>query len=799
MTLISALFFLLALITFLFMSEGILFIRKTKKTNVHSVGSLRIYFRIIFFTSLAILMAGCWSSIWLGRIADEDMREELRAKATDIAATINVDMLKKLSFTAGDQDIPEYRRLNDQFAAMVEYPDMGFRNVYTLALKPEGFLYGPNAYTEGFRGAVPPGTIYENSPHELKGVFENIRSQTAGPYTGEYGTFLSAASPVFDPVTGRVIFALGIDIKDSIRRSAVFQRQLPSFVCTVLLLAVLLTGGILVLRRAMLPAEKRWRLRYLEAYIILIMGLITTIFSARMAYELEVSHRQKIFVSLSRVITANVREDLRNIHTRLHMLAVFFQASEHVTRQEYADFTASLASEGLAYSWNWIPAVSHTEVKEFEAAARKEGIKNFFIYQRDGAGKKIPVSGREIYYPAFYCEPETSTRGEITGYDFGSDLVRRDAINTAVRTGLCTATDPVVFYYQGSRGIHVFNSVSTGGHRGVVQAMLEIGPFIMQALNRTGVGEIPVSAEIFQIEKGVSTKILFAAALGEQAEVNGRKKWAPPFSVVIPVFAFGKVYLAVLYPGRDYISSYPLKDGWIAFIAGFFLTVIAASLVAIFSTRHTFMEREVRIQTEKLRYEISVREEIEEELKRNRRQLEEAMDIAQLVNWEFDVATGVFTFDDRFYALYATTAEREGGSKMPAEVYAREFLHPEDISLVAGEVKKAIETADPDYLSQADHRIIRRDGEIRTISVRIGVVKDSSGKTVKTHGANQDITERIKAQEEKEKQLDELKRWHNVTLGREMRIIELKREINGLLAKMGKPRRYENMDAEEKG
>jgi len=257
MTLISALFLLLALITFLFMSEEFLFIRKTQKANVFFGSSLRIYLRINFFTSIVILAAGYWSSIWLGRMADADMRDELRAKATDIASTINADMLKKLSFAAGEETTPEYRQINDQFAAIVEYPDIGLRNVYTLALKPEGLVYGPNAYMRGFKGAVPSGTIYENPPHELKDVFEKIRAQAVGPYASKYGMFLSAASPVFDPVTGGVMLALGIDIEDSMWRSAVFRRQLPLFICTLLLIAVLLTGGILISRRGRFQAERQ--------------------------------------------------------------------------------------------------------------------------------------------------------------------------------------------------------------------------------------------------------------------------------------------------------------------------------------------------------------------------------------------------------------------------------------------------------------------------------------------------------------------------------------------------------------
>jgi len=45
-------------------------------------------------------------------------------------------------------------------------------------------------------------------------------------------------------------------------------------------------------------------------------------------------------------------------------------------------------------------------------------------------------------------------------------------------------------------------------------------------------------------------------------------------------------------------------------------------------------------------------------------------------------------------------------------------------------------------------------------------------------------------------QLDELRRWHEATLGREMRTLELKHEVNELLAQAGQPPRYPSAEAE---
>ena len=118
------------------------------------------------------------------------------------------------------------------------------------------------------------------------------------------------------------------------------------------------------------------------------------------------------------------------------------------------------------------------------------------------------------------------------------------------------------------------------------------------------------------------------------------------------------------------------------------------------------------------------------------------MDLARLVTWEFDVRSQVFTFNDPFYTLYGTTAGQEGGYRMPAEVYTREFVHPDDAPRVSEEIRNTVENRVAGSLVQLEHRIIRRDGEIRTILVRISPQYDENGTVVRTYGANQDITER---------------------------------------------------------
>ena len=123
------------------------------------------------------------------------------------------------------------------------------------------------------------------------------------------------------------------------------------------------------------------------------------------------------------------------------------------------------------------------------------------------------------------------------------------------------------------------------------------------------------------------------------------------------------------------------------------------------------------------------------------------MKIARLGYWEYDVATDLFTFDDHFYAIFRTTAADVGGYTMSPKEYAQRFLYPEDAALVAEENKKAFTTTDPNFSQYLEHRIRYADGEIGHIAVRYFIVKDDRGRTIKTYGANQDITERKRAED----------------------------------------------------
>jgi PAS domain S-box-containing protein len=145
--------------------------------------------------------------------------------------------------------------------------------------------------------------------------------------------------------------------------------------------------------------------------------------------------------------------------------------------------------------------------------------------------------------------------------------------------------------------------------------------------------------------------------------------------------------------------------------------------------------------------DIDKEKTIAEQLKDSEAQLLEAQAIAHLGNWSWDIKTNQISWSDELYRIFEIEKEKE---TLTLEKYSA-MLHPEDRDFVLKTIQEAIATASSYNFY---HKLLLKNGEIKTIHSRGEVLQNNAGEAYKLFGTAQDVTEQFSIQQElKEKQI----------------------------------------------
>lgn len=133
--------------------------------------------------------------------------------------------------------------------------------------------------------------------------------------------------------------------------------------------------------------------------------------------------------------------------------------------------------------------------------------------------------------------------------------------------------------------------------------------------------------------------------------------------------------------------------------------------------------------------DFTERKQVEQALQLSESRLEEAQRLANLGSWTWDVATRTLNWSDELCRIYGVWP----GCHSPTYEDSMDRIHPEDRAAVEALVARAMREHKP---ISHETRIIRPDGEVRTIFDQSEVLLDDQGRVTGMAGACLDITDR---------------------------------------------------------
>ncbi|WP_226889154.1 PAS domain S-box protein [Nostoc sp. MG11] len=144
--------------------------------------------------------------------------------------------------------------------------------------------------------------------------------------------------------------------------------------------------------------------------------------------------------------------------------------------------------------------------------------------------------------------------------------------------------------------------------------------------------------------------------------------------------------------------------------------------------------------------EITNRKQTQEDLREAHVQLESALLAGAVYTWRWNLLEDRITIDAAFAHLFGLDPE-SAAKGLPIEMFLR-AMHEEDRPRVLVAINQAIATGE-EYL--AEYRVYTATGEERWVTARGHVEYDTAGKPVAFPGALADITERRKAEEDRDR------------------------------------------------
>lgn len=175
---------------------------------------------------------------------DGVLKKSMASRSGAIAGAMDIEDISQLTGTSDDLESPVYAHVKEKLSRVAELnPDIRF--VYLVGKQNDDIFFYADSEDPSTGESSRPGEIYFEASADFHRAFDEKINMIEGPLKDQWGTWMSAFTPIIDSNSDKVIAVAGIDID-----ARDYSRALLAYSVIPILLTVVLIFFAFVIWRA---------------------------------------------------------------------------------------------------------------------------------------------------------------------------------------------------------------------------------------------------------------------------------------------------------------------------------------------------------------------------------------------------------------------------------------------------------------------------------------------------------------------------------------------------------------------
>ncbi|HMP72550.1 MAG TPA: ATP-binding protein [Kiritimatiellia bacterium] len=560
------------------------------------------WFKIFLLLLLAFVIATGYLLAQLRATAvDKAFRNQLIRQAGEVASLIPYTLAANLTFSPEDATSDSFIKISEIITSYGN--SVPNRGIYTLTLRNQQFIFGPENYSPDDPMASPPGTPYVKVPPNYRNLYLKGQPWVEGPVTDEYGTFVSAFAPVKDPRSGDIIMVIGIDILAEDWNLMLQQAKRPPLIGAAILIMLMLLGITALAARNRLSSGKN-RGRHLETLLALVYGLSITAGASWWVRDSELREKQTVFNHLAELQGRQLSDAFQAITEGIQLAAAFMHASAPVRSDDFQLFTRPILQHLYLEAIGWAPFLREDTLPDLPYWLSQKGLPP--LPPPPGHALRLqPDPQSPLLLPVLFSAPPDLSPSRY-GWDLTSDPRMQTAILRSLHRGDAQAipldphdtTETDIQYIIFQRVAPIEAADHSHENQGIVFAIVRLHSILERVL-----AGFSRDAPLLAIKiKDISPDALSQHHASHALPYAAHRHLSPRAETFErPLIAMGRTFNLHIQPTERFYQVYTPLASRLTLITGTIATLILAAFIGFIRERHIDLERQILRRTADLR------------------------------------------------------------------------------------------------------------------------------------------------------------------------------------------------------